>query len=181
MVTCPREVSGRNGLKKRTIQTLEKGIKKVTNIVNSIAVVMLFILMVQGGADVIGRYLFDKPIIGTMERGQVLLGLMVLLSWGYTQIEKGHVSVDFFIAQFSARTRAMIHFCTTFMVVVFFSLIVWQGLVVAKQYHEGGRIIYVIHWPLALFQLCVPVSAFFLCLVLIMEMIQSFYEMKKRN
>lgn len=165
----------------KNIQALEKVVKKVANILNSIAVVLLFILMIQGAADVIGRYLFNKPIIGTMERGQVFLGLMVLLSWGYTQIQKGHVSVDFFIAQFPPRLQEIINFITTFMVLVFCSLIVWQGLVIAQLYHEGGRIIYVIHWPLALFQLFVPLSAFIFCLVLIMEMIQSFSKIKKRK
>ena len=168
-------------LNAKRLQALEKGIRKVSYLLNSIAVIMLFILMVQGGADVIGRYLFDKPIIGTMERGEVLLGLMVLLGWGYTQIKKGHVSVDFFIAQFSGRALAGIQFVTTFMVLLLFSLIVWQGLVAAKQYHEAGRVIYVIHWPLALFQLFVSLSALVVCMVLIMEMIKSLYEMKKRT
>lgn len=167
-------------MKGKKIQLFEKAIRKVNQVFNSIAVILLFILMVQGGADVIGRYLFDMPIIGTMERGQVFLGVMVLLSWGYTQIQKGHVSVDFFIAQLSERKRAIIHFVTTFMVLLLFGLIVWQGSVIARLYYEGGRIIYVIHWPLALFQLFVPLSAFFVCLVLIMEMIQSFSEIMRR-
>jgi TRAP-type C4-dicarboxylate transport system permease small subunit len=156
---------------------LAKGIRNVSNILNVIAMGMLFILMLQGFVDVVGRYLFNKPIIGTMERGEVLLALMVFLAWGYTQIVKGHVSLDFFIAQLPPRVRAAVNFATTFLVLVFFILIVWQGTVAAKLYHDGGRLIYVIHWPLAPFQLMVPISALVLCLVLIMEMTQFFFEM----
>ena len=61
---------------------------------------------------------------------------------------------------------------------VFFLLIAWQAIMSAKLYHEGGRLIYVIHWPLAPFQFVVTLGALVLCLVLIMEMVRSFYQMK---
>lgn len=180
MDMCRKIRKGRN-LSEKNIQVFEKVIKKVANILNSIAVGLLFILMVQGAADVFGRYLFNKPILGTMERGQVFLGLMVLLSWGYTQIQKGHVSVDFFIAQLSPRTQEIINVLTTFMVFIFCCLIVWQGVVIAKFYHEAGRVMYVIHWPLALFQLFVPLAALIFCSVLFLEMITSLYRIKERK
>ena len=140
---------------------------------------MLFVLMLQGAADVIGRYIFNRPIIGTMERGQVLLALMVFLGWGYTQIVKGHVNVEFFLFRVSPRARAAANFATTFLVLIFFSLIVWRGVITAQLYHEWGRLIYVIHWPMAPFQLFVPFGALVLCLVLIMELVQLFLQIKR--
>ena len=163
----------------KKLQALAKGIANVSSFLNYIAMGLLFILMLQGVADVVGRYLFNKPIIGTMERGEVLLALMVFLGWGYTQIVKGHVSLDFFVAQLSPRVLAIVNFATTFLVLVLFILIIWQGVITAQLYHEGDRLIYVIHWPLAPFQLVVPLSAFVLCLVLIMEMIQLFFQIKR--
>ncbi len=162
----------------RKVEALEKGIKSTSNILSAIAVGLLFILMVQGAADVIGRYVFNKPIIGTLERGQILLALMVVLSWGYTQTAKAHVSVDLFIRRLPPRARAISDLATTFLALVLFSLIAWQGVVTAKLYHDAGRLIYVIHWPLAPFQLFVSLGALVLCLVFIMEMIQLFRQMK---
>lgn len=163
----------------KKVQALEKGIRAASNILNVIAMGLLFLLMVQGAADVIGRYIFNRPIMGTMERGSVLLALMVFLAWGYTQIVKGHVNVTFFLSRFSPRARATVNFATTFLVLLFFGLIVWQAIITAQLYHEGGRLIYVIHWPLAPFQLVVSLSAFILCLVLIMEMVQFLFQMKR--
>ncbi len=162
----------------RKLQALEKGIINTSNVLNVIGMVLLFVLMMQGATDVIGRYLFNKPIIGTMERGQVFLALMVFLGWGYTQIAKAHVNVELFFHRFPPRVQAITKFVTTFLVLVFFILIGWQAIMSAKLYHEGGRLIYVIHWPLAPFQFVVTLGALVLCLVLIMEMVRSFYQIK---
>lgn len=163
----------------RKLEALEKGITNASNVLNVIGMVLLFVLMMQGAADVIGRYLFNKPIIGTMERSQVFLALMVVLGWGYTQIARGHVTVEFFLRRFPSRVRAITNFVTNFLVLVLFSLIVWQAVITAKLYHEAGRLIFTIHWPLAPFQLFVSLGALVLCLVLIMDMIQLFLQMKR--
>ena len=84
MGTHPKDEKG-DPLSGKKLQTFEKVVRNVCNIFNYIGMMLLFILMVQGFADVIGRYLFKRPIIGTMERGEVLLALMVFLGWGYTQ------------------------------------------------------------------------------------------------
>ncbi|GAJ22377.1 unnamed protein product, partial [marine sediment metagenome] len=94
------------------------------------------------------------------------------------QTAKAHVSVDLFIRRLPPRARAISDLATTFLALVLFSLIAWQGVVTAKLYHDAGRLIYVIHWPLAPFQLFVSLGALVLCLVFIMEMIQLFRQMK---
>jgi len=165
----------------RKFEALEKGIRNTSNILNIIAVVLLFVLMMQGAADVIGRYLFNKPIIGTMERGQVFLALMVVLGWGYTHIVRAHINVQLFLDRFPPRAQAITSFATTFLALILFSLIVWQGVMTAKLYNEAGRLIYVIHWPLAPFQFFVSLGALVLCLVLIVDMIHLALQMKGGN
>lgn len=162
------------------VRKLENWLTKVTVILDNVAAAMLFFLMVQCSADVILRYFVKRPIEGTMERSEVLLALIVFLSWGYTHKEKGHISVDLFIAQCSDRVRAIFNFVTTFIVIILFILIMWQGLVTALVYHSSGRIVYVIHWPLALFQLFVPFSALIVCLLLFGDMIRAFGEIVKK-
>lgn len=162
-----------------TAQVYGKTLNGICKVFNTIAAVLLFILMVLGTIDVIGRYVFNAPIVGTMERGQVLLALMVFLSWGYTQIKKGHVRVELFIARFPPRIRAVMDFATTFLTLIFFILIVWQSTVMAFETQKTGEVIYVIHWPMAPFQLLVPIGGIFLCLVLITEMIQYIRQIQR--
>jgi len=157
---------------------LEKVIKYATNLLISISTVLLFLMMLQGAIDIIGRYAFDSPLIGTTERSEVLLALMVFFAWGYTQRTKSHVNMDFFILRFSPRTRATINFVTTFMVLGFFIVLGWQSVLTAMEYQESGRLMFVINWPLAPFQLTVTIGALVLCLVLIMDLTQSFLQIR---
>jgi len=163
----------------RTVEALEKGIRNTSNILSVIAAGLLFVLMALGAVDVIGRYIFNKPITGTQEMGQVFLALMVVLGWGYTHIARAHVNVDLFLRRFPPRARAITNLATTFLALVLFSLIVWQGVITAKLYHDAGRLIYTVLWPLAPFQLFVSLGALVLCLVFIMEMVQFFLQMKR--
>jgi TRAP-type C4-dicarboxylate transport system permease small subunit len=161
-------------------QSFERIVNRACKGLNVVATALLFLLMIQGAADVIARYFFNAPIIGTMERGQVLMALMVFFGWGYTQIQKGHVTVELFITRFPPRARAITNFITTVLSLILFVLIVWQGTVAAIDTHKAGELIYVIHWPLAPFQLVVPLGAFFLCLILILELVKSISRGKER-
>jgi TRAP-type transport system small permease protein len=149
-------------------------LNKICRVFDVVAAAMLFVLMVQNGADVIGRYFFNAPMVGANERGQLLLGMMVFLSWGYTQIKKGHVTVDLFLMKFSPRVQSGVNLATTFLTFLFFALVVWQGTIAAWKTHVSGEVVYVIHWPLAPFQFFAPLGALFVCLVLILEMIQHY-------
>ena len=171
---------GNLAVSKKT-RLFEESLNKVCRIFDVVAAAMLFVLMVQNGADVIGRYFFNAPIIGANERGQLLLGMMVFLSWGYTQIKKGHVTVELFLMKFSPRVQSGINLVTTFLTFLFFALVVWQGTIAALKTHASGEVVYVIHWPLAPFQFFAPLGALFVCLVLILEMIQLYSKLAEEN
>ena len=159
----------------------EKVVHNASAVFNAVAAGLLFLLMIAGAADVIGRYLFNAPIHGTMERGQLILALMVFLSWGYTQIKKGHVNVELFITRFPPRLRLITDLFTTLVTLGLCILIVWQSTIMAIETHRSGEVVFVIHWPLAPFQLIVPLGGIVMCLVLITEIIQFVYKLKRRD
>ena len=47
-------------------------------------------MMLLGTADVTGRYIFNKPILGTAEIFGILLPAIVLLGLAYTQEAQAH-------------------------------------------------------------------------------------------
>jgi TRAP-type C4-dicarboxylate transport system permease small subunit len=162
-----------------------KGFKRIiyntSSVFNAVAAGLLFLLMLAGAADVLGRYLFNAPINGTMERGQLMLALIVFLSWGYTQLKKGHVTVELFVSHFPPRLRLITDLFTTLATLGLCILIVWQSTIMAIETHQNGEVVYVIHWPLAPFQFVVPLGGILLCLVLVMEIMQFVYQLKRRN
>ena len=160
-------------------QALEKGVRNICGVLNWICIILLFVLMMQGTADVLGRYLFNKPIIGTTERGELILATMIFLGWGYTHLVKGHVNVEFLLSRLPPRAQAITNFVTSFVGMVIFVLIAWQALLIAKMYRELGRLVYVIDWPLAPFQVLITVGAAVLCLVFITDMVKYILQAKR--
>jgi len=168
-------------LTRSSAKVFEKSVKVIADVLGNIGVVLLSVLMLLGTADVIGRYLFHKPIVGTMEIGGILLASMVVLGWSSTQIANEHVSVKFFLSRVSPRARVNLDFATTFLSLVLFSLLTWQAVLVAKRYHEAGRLVYTINLPLAPLQLIVSLGALILCAVFITQLVQYLRQMKGGN
>lgn len=58
-----------------------------------ISEVATFVMMVLVVANIFGRYVFNKPIDGTLEFTESLLVLIIFLSLGLTQYDGGHIRV----------------------------------------------------------------------------------------
>jgi TRAP-type C4-dicarboxylate transport system permease small subunit len=59
-----------------------------------ISAVSTFVMMLLVVANVIGRYLFNKPLTGTLEFTESLLVLIIFLSVALTQYDGGHIRVN---------------------------------------------------------------------------------------
>ena len=56
-------------------------------------------------ADVSGRYLFNRPIIGTAELATVLIAFLFFLGYAHALIIGQHVRIAFFLDRFPERVR----------------------------------------------------------------------------
>ena len=153
----------------------------MSNVLMYVCAVLLLVMLFLGIADVAGRYLFNKPIIGTVEVFEVLLPAMVLLSLAYTQQLKAHVTVDLFCSKLPPRPRAIVGMMTTLWAIVLFALIAWQGVLSAISYHQMNSIITNIGLPMFLPRILVPVGAAAMCLVLLVDLLHIIEEMRTHD
>lgn len=164
---------------------INKALAKGTALINSalryICVGLLFFMMVLGTVDVIGRYLFNKPILGTLETFEILLPAMVLLGLGYTQEKRGHVTMELLVIQLSPRKRNVLDIITNCCALFISGLILWRGWILTTLYWRMGRTIPTIEIPMFLPQLLVPLGASVLSLVLMVQIIESIIQLKKGN
>lgn len=160
---------------------MEKFVLRLSKIFNYAAMALLFILAALDTADLLGRYLLNRPIEGTLEISEILLAGTVMLAWGHTQSENGHVSVRFLVAKFSPWVQRILDFSTSLIMLVLMGLIVWQGTETAISYWCSNRLITTIEWPLYPFQLFAPLGALIFCLVLIVQMRRHLISQKKET
>jgi len=134
--------------------------------------------MCVGVADVVGRYAFNKPIVAVLEVSQVMLAIMVFLGWTYTMATRGHIRVTILHSRFSPRSRTVIDFVISLVVLVLFGLIAWQGLEIAIEYWRANVLVWVIYLPLAYFQIFVFIGATIVCLEVIVQILELLPQLK---
>jgi len=67
---------------------------------------MVGILMFLTFADVVGRYVFNKPIFGAYELTEVLMGWIIFAGLPIVSRAEGHITVDFISAALPDRLRS---------------------------------------------------------------------------
>ena len=78
----------------KKVWVFEKGVWKTENVLSLIGVCMFLIMMFVGAGDVIGRYVFNRPISGALEISQIAMLGVILFFLAYTQAKKGHITVE---------------------------------------------------------------------------------------
>jgi TRAP-type transport system small permease protein len=101
-------------------------IHKINKICIYISLFTLLIMVLFVACDVIGRYIFNKPILGGMEIQELMMVLIVFLALGITTYDKQHVYVELLIARIKGRSLTIMNSVTTLLSFTFVVLVLWQ-------------------------------------------------------
>ncbi len=89
---------------------------------------VLFAMMLLTTCDVIGRYIFNAPILGTFELTEFMLACLVFFSLAYAQSQKGHIAVDIFVSRFPETIQAVIEIFNYLVTLFILTLITWMSI-----------------------------------------------------
>ena len=153
-------------------------IRKTGKLCHDAAMLILFLLMALGASEVIGRYVFNRPIAAVLELSQIMQATMIFLAWAYTTAERSHVKVELLVRRFSPRLQAILELFIAVVGIALFSLIAWQAAEKAFFYWASNMQVDVLFIPLAPFQILLSIGAVLLCLELIAQMIEAVPRMK---
>lgn len=113
--------------------------------------------------SIVGRAVFDAPLLGDYELVQAFCALAVSLSLPYTQWIGANVIVDFFTTRTSARFNAVLDAVSMLMLAGFSAVIAvrsWAGLVDLKGSGDSSMLLEIPTWIVY-----VPIVASFVLLV----------------
>jgi TRAP-type C4-dicarboxylate transport system permease small subunit len=165
---------------KTALQNTEKGIRFIENALVYLCGIIFMLLMFLGTVDVIGRTIFNKPITGTYEISEIMMGAIVLLGWAYTQRQGEHVAVDLVYAKFPAKMKTIVSIVMTIIILALFVIIMIKSWTIAYENVLAGRRFLILHFPSGPFYFLVPAGAFFMCLELIIQLTGYFTEPGKK-
>lgn len=110
-----------------------------SSLMSCLGIAALFVMMVITIADVVGRYLFNSPILGVYELTEFLILILVFSFIGYTQAEKSHVSVDFLVNRLPRGPRLVIELLNHTACLGLMGLIAWMGFEKALELKAVGE------------------------------------------
>lgn len=84
---------------------LEKGIFSFTKILSHISGVIIALMMILSAVDVVLRYIFHRPLVGTMALLEVMMPLFTALVFAYAESQKRHFKLDFLVAKLPQKIK----------------------------------------------------------------------------
>ena len=153
----------------------------ISNYMSIVAAIALTIMMLLSVADVIGRYFFSKPIIGTYE----IVGLLLIFAGTYgfasCQIRKGHISVTIIKDLLPHKMQAGTTAIANFIGLIGFTIISWQTFLLGKlNFVTAGNVSETLGIPYAPFIWALTISSGLMALVLLVQIVQNIWEVLEK-
>ena len=161
-------------------QSIESIIVNISKVLNIIAIAILGMLTCLTTADVIGRALFDAPIIGSVEITEYMMVCIGFMGLAWCAAAGRHVSVTLLTEHLSPRVQAVlksIMLLGTFGVLV---IMTWRGFVESLAIRDSHVQSMLLHIPKYPFYWIMVLSLIVLCLVVVVQFVQSVIKAAKK-
>ena len=122
-------------------------------------------------ADVVGRYLFNRPITGVFELTEYLVLILIFSFIGYTQSRKSHVAVDLVIGKIPEKIKALIDIGNHAVCLILMILITWMGVEKAFELKAVGEASPNLQIPAYPFAFFLVLGCVVMCIELIRDII----------
>ncbi len=157
-------------------------IKKIVdiccNIAGKIGMAAIFILLFLTVGDVLGRFIFTRPIPGTYEVTKILFALSVFFSFSVSQYNGENLGITLIYDKFPVRVRGIIDFIGSVLSIGMFTVAFIQTIKYAARMKASHTITSVLRWPMHPWIYIASIGILVLVIALLWDFIVSIKEMK---
>lgn len=132
---------------------------------------LLAFLMFISATDVIGRYLFNRPIIGIFEISEILLVGIVFLGSVYTLHQDKQITMELLYSGLSPKKKRIVDIVTRMLSAMVFILMTWKVTKMGIYCKQVGRQISGLLWPVYPFMFIVSLGSALISLELVAQII----------
>jgi TRAP-type C4-dicarboxylate transport system permease small subunit len=162
------------------IHALKRVVNPLVQIINYVAAGVLALMMFLTAADVLLRYIFNRPVSGTWELTSYMMAIVVGFGISYCALVKGLISVEVLTSHFSDRTQAVLNCITYFLSFCFFSLITWQTIFYIKLMFESKLVSAVLLIPTFPFIAALALGSLAFTLVILSDFLEYLSQVVNR-
>ncbi|MDQ1334845.1 MAG: hypothetical protein QG552_1795 [Thermodesulfobacteriota bacterium] len=154
------------------VSLFEKSVTGFSNAFNIVASASLVGMMLLTCADVVMRYVFSRPIIGTYDLVSLMGAVLVSFAMPYTMLKKGHVAVEILIQRLSKGTQLIIETFTHLIGISLFLVLVWQAILLSRDMKAAGEVTPTLLLPFYPIVYCMAICFFGLCLAILVNLLE---------
>ena len=151
----------------------ERGLFRVTALVDRISWFILFFLMLMTTVQVILRKFTSHAILGTVEMTELAMAFIVFCSLAECQVHEGHIKVDLVLSRSSKRMQAFFDVFTQAACCGVFSFMTWALFTQADVLKRSGEVTMDLGIPLYPFVYVAAFGCVLLALVLLAKAIRA--------
>jgi TRAP-type transport system small permease protein len=150
---------------------------KIAHTLNSIAFVIIFLLMLLTVVDVVLRKIFNKGILGTLEISEFMMAAIVFFSLAAGELKDRNVNVDLLFNRLSLKSRAIIDTVVKIIGFVLYFFITFAVFGYAALMKSSGEVSLDLWLPKYPFIYIVAVALIIFSVVLLFRMIVAWQEL----
>lgn len=117
-------------------------------IVGAFAGIMLFLLMALTAIDVVGRYLLNRPLRGSLELTEIMMSIMIFAALPLVTARGGHIAVDLADHMLPEGARRWIDRLVNTICAAGLAVLAWRMAVKAAQLERYGDVTAALAIPL---------------------------------
>ena len=124
-------------------------LNKVCRIFAVCAGMMLILMSLMSLASIVGRSVFDKPILGDYELVQTMSAIAVAMSLPFCQMIRGHIIVDFFTTGLPSRVNGKLDIVASLVLAVAGFLFSWRislGMIELRSNGDASMLLNLPTW-----------------------------------
>lgn len=145
-----------------------------------LAAAALIAMTVLTGVDVILRYFFHSPILGSYELTEYFMVVLVAFSITYTAVEGSHVEIEMLMTRLPKKVQSVTAIITNLMGLGLWVLICWKSIDTGIYIMESGQESSALHIPVFPFYFVVAAGCACMCPWFIANILNRLQEMLPR-
>ena len=122
--------------------------------------------------DVVGR-VFDRPIAGSVEMTELVMGMMIYLGIGYTTFLKGHIRVDILITNLPLSVQAILDVITTAIGLGFVGVMVWRLWLQCLSRIGNNDLTQIYEWPVWPSAIVMAIASLMMVVALALHLLEN--------
>lgn len=152
---------------------LKKIVEQLAKAALTLGMGWVMIMMLLTTVDVAGRYFLSKPLPGGIEMCEFMLAAFGILGMAYTHMAGANVRVTMLTRTLSPRLESLTEAVTCLLSLQIIFFLSWYGIISGIEEFQAGTTTDTLSVPLYPLYFLLSLGAGLLCLVIIMELVES--------